>query len=86
MKLNEVQFDSFRLKSQMMKAAIVLRLAVLLYRGRGSDTVPAPQIEFDSDTVSLAFDAAWIENHALTRHDLDLERRLLKRIGIQLDY
>ncbi len=86
MKLKPAVFDSFKLKPLLMKLAVLLRLATLLYRGRGREAIPIPQIRLKDNKVKLQFEPQWLANHALTRNDLKREQRYLKRVGISLHY
>ncbi len=86
MKLKGGHFNAFRLRKTLYRLAILLRIAVLLHRGRGTTPIPVPQIDFLDDGVSLSFDAAWFNEHALTRHDLAVEQKNLKKAKCSLNY
>lgn len=65
--------------------AVLLRLAVLLHRGRSDTPLPELALEVEGPRVRLAFPAGWLDGHPLTRADLDEERALLAAAGLELD-
>jgi len=73
-----------RLRRPTARVTALLRLAVLLQRGRAAD--PAPPIELDADekVLQIRLPQAWLEQHPLTRADLDQERDYLKQLDIKL--
>jgi hypothetical protein len=48
--------------------------------------MPVPNIELQQGVVTLQFAPQWLEQHALTRNDLKIEQRYLKKIGITFTY
>jgi exopolyphosphatase/guanosine-5'-triphosphate,3'-diphosphate pyrophosphatase len=67
------------------RLAILLRLAVLMHRGRSADAEPNPQLEAEGDTLRLRFPAGWLEAHPLTRLEFEQEAERLAAAGITLD-
>jgi exopolyphosphatase/guanosine-5'-triphosphate,3'-diphosphate pyrophosphatase len=63
---------------------MLLRLAVLLHRGRIATRSPAPKLKVRNRTWTLAFDAGWLDAHPLTHTDLEEEARYLKAAGYKL--
>jgi exopolyphosphatase / guanosine-5'-triphosphate,3'-diphosphate pyrophosphatase len=63
---------------------VLLRLAVLLHRGRGP--TPLPPIELTARTrgLDLGFEGGWFDQNPLTRADLELESEYLKATGFRL--
>jgi exopolyphosphatase/guanosine-5'-triphosphate,3'-diphosphate pyrophosphatase len=63
---------------------VLLRLAVLLHRGRG--TAALPNIEFAARTraLELKFPARWLRDHPLTVEDLQLEVGYLRSWAFRL--
>ena len=61
--------------------ALVLRLAVLLHRGRDPDMQPPVHLRVDGKTLTLSFDDDWGEAHPLTQADLVREQAYLKAVG-----
>ena len=86
MKIKSSEFNSFQLKPLLLKLAVLLRVATLLHRGRSLETMPVPNIELQQGVVTLQFAPQWLEQHALTRNDLKIEQRYLKKIGITFTY
>jgi exopolyphosphatase/guanosine-5'-triphosphate,3'-diphosphate pyrophosphatase len=86
MKLSRRQFDSFQLKSLLLELSVLLRVAVLLQRGRGQKPIPVPRIQLQPGEVQLEFVPGWLQQHPLASHDLKVEQRYLKKIGIRLRY
>lgn len=63
---------------------ILLRLAVRIHRGRDLEEVdPLLRIE-DDNQLYLQFAENWLDEHPLTRLDLESEAKLLERLGCQL--
>ena len=86
MKIPPNHFDAFRLKGTLARLTALLRIAVLLYRGRTREAVPVPTIKMGSEKISLQFEVEWLDEHALTLHDLKREQEILNRIGIKLRF
>ncbi len=86
MKLKKEQFNSFKLKPLLLELSVLLRIAILLHRGRGSEAIPVPRIHLEHGAVNLQFEPDWLQQHALTRNDLATEQRYLKKVDIRLNY
>ncbi len=69
-----------------LRLATLLRLAVLLNRGRGTPKVPRIQVRYERSELELTFPKAWLDEHPLTRADLELERSLLTAVGVRLEF
>ncbi|MBX3694271.1 MAG: exopolyphosphatase [Steroidobacteraceae bacterium] len=63
---------------------VLLRLAVLLHRGRSDAPLPAIQLEAGGRTLTVRFPARWLRDHALTVADLQREIGYLRGIGVRL--
>ena len=68
----------------VMRLCIVLRIAVLLRRGRRSEEMPDISITVQENKVKLGFPDGWLKKHALTRADLKQEKKYLKAANISL--
>mgnify|MGYP001819193262 FL=1 len=68
----------------VMRLCIVLRIAVLLRRGRRSEEMPEIAITVKENKVKLGFPDGWLKKHALTRADLKQEKKYLKAVNIRL--
>jgi len=63
---------------------VILRLAVLLHRGRSPQPLPEVQLRVKSRNVTLELPQRWIKEHPLTLEDLEQERGYLKEAGFRL--
>lgn len=69
-----------------LRLCLLLRLAVLLYRGRQPEPLPALHLQATGSTLRLAFPAGWLHRHPLTRADLAREAAHLARQGFALEW
>ncbi len=69
-----------------LRLALLLRLAVLLNRGRSTEPLPSVRLAASEDGVRLQFPSSWLDEHPLTSADLARERDYLQRAGIGLQY
>lgn len=58
-------------------ALILFRLACLLHRSRVDEEVPTIKLSVSENKMIASFPAAWLETHALTVADLELEKNYL---------
>lgn len=68
------------------RLCVLLRLAVLLHRGRSEQALPELQLSASGRTLHLRFPPDWLEQHPLTQADLTSEAGALWMAGYQLDY
>lgn len=68
------------------RTAVILRLAVLLHRGRGSSLPEIPVLNVNGQVLELQFSPGWLDSKPLTRADLQQEQIWLKNIGIKLQF
>jgi exopolyphosphatase/guanosine-5'-triphosphate,3'-diphosphate pyrophosphatase len=68
------------------RVAVLLRLAVLLNRSRTPTQVPEMQLEIMGSDVNLRFPAGWLDQHPLTRADLEGEVEYLKAVDLRLSF
>jgi len=66
--------------------AIILRLAVILNRNRSVGTLPDFSIVAKEKTLNLTFPSGWLEEHALTRADLEAEIDYLANASYKLAF
>jgi exopolyphosphatase/guanosine-5'-triphosphate,3'-diphosphate pyrophosphatase len=64
---------------------VLLRLAVLLHRGRSPQPLPEVQLSVKGRTVNLELPQGWMKEHPLTLEDLAQERLYLKEAGVRLN-
>lgn len=75
------------LRGQVVRLAVVLRLAVLLHRDRSPRShVPNLKLQAKKQSLSIRFPEGWLEAHPLTAMDLELERSYLEMVDFELDY
>lgn len=65
---------------------ILLRLAVLLHRGRADIELPRFSISINSNKIKLHFEAGWLDDNRMTREDLLKETDYLDSAGYKLDF
>jgi exopolyphosphatase / guanosine-5'-triphosphate,3'-diphosphate pyrophosphatase len=63
---------------------VILRLAVLLHRGRSPQPLPEVRLTVKSRNITLELPQRWIKEHPLTLEDLEQERAYLKEAGFRL--
>jgi len=64
--------------------ALLLRTAVLVHRGRDPEGQPPLNLKLDGEKIKLSFGGTWLEEHPLTREDLNRESEHLARFGYKL--
>jgi exopolyphosphatase/guanosine-5'-triphosphate,3'-diphosphate pyrophosphatase len=64
---------------------VLLRLAVLLHRGRSPQPLPDVRLHVKGRNVSLELPQSWVKEHPLTLEDLEQERAYLKDAGFRLN-
>jgi exopolyphosphatase / guanosine-5'-triphosphate,3'-diphosphate pyrophosphatase len=67
------------------RLAVLLRLSVLIHRGRGATHKPR-WIEVEGPQIRLAFPDDWLQEHPLTQAEIDNEASYLKEAGFTLQY
>jgi len=68
------------------RIVVILRLAVLLHRGRGSNIPSSVNISAQGQQVDLRFAKGWLGENPLTEADLEQEKTWLKAIGVRLGF
>jgi exopolyphosphatase/guanosine-5'-triphosphate,3'-diphosphate pyrophosphatase len=72
----------WHIKSEFL--VLILRLAVLLHRGRSPIALPKIELQARGRTLQLAFPDGWIDAHPLTATDLENEIEYLEAAGLRL--
>jgi exopolyphosphatase/guanosine-5'-triphosphate,3'-diphosphate pyrophosphatase len=67
--------------SDLVRLAILLRMAAIFHRGKIKDGLPTIAVKADGRKIKLILPAKWIEDHPLTQADLETEQRHLSDIG-----
>ena len=85
-KLNLETFDDpvAEWKQALIRLSMLLRLAVRLNRSRSTAPRPEFTLVANKDELEIGFPGGWLEDHPLTRADLEEEGRLLKAAGLGL--
>jgi exopolyphosphatase / guanosine-5'-triphosphate,3'-diphosphate pyrophosphatase len=63
---------------------VLLRLAVLLHRGRSPVALPKIALTAKGKSLEMRFPRGWLEDHPLTATDLENEAEYLRSIGFKL--
>ena len=69
---------------QALYLIVLLRLAVLLHRGRGRDELPRFRLAARGKSLRLVFPARWLRDHPLTLADLQQEVQYLRAVRVRL--
>ena len=68
------------------RLAILLRLSVLLHRGRSPDSKPMLYLDVSESKIHVSFPDSWLEEHPLTRIELEREAEYLVKAGYKLKF
>ncbi|MEO7916729.1 MAG: Ppx/GppA phosphatase family protein, partial [Dokdonella sp.] len=85
-KPQRAQFDALPARFQRDARSLtgLLRLSVLLQRGRNDDALPVICLDPGEGSLKIEFPDRWLERHPLTRADLEQERDYFKHLDIKL--
>ena len=83
--VQEISLLDAREREIISKLACILRLAVLLHRGRTEAASAPVQLDIKDGRYVLKFLTDWLEHHPLTRLDLEQECALLADAQIELE-
>lgn len=73
-------------RDKLLYLTVLLRLAVRIHRGRDFEEIePTLYIE-DNNQIHLEFEDNWLEQHPLTRLDLEVEAKRLEAAGFKLTF
>lgn len=71
--------------ARALRLCVLLRLAVLLHRGRGERRAPTLRLAAGRESLDVRFPDGWLARHPMTHADLDEERGLLADAGFRLE-
>lgn len=74
------------IRDDTRRLCVILRLAVLLHRGRSPTSRPRPRLQVKDNTLVLTFADGWLNRHPLNLLELEQEAELLRREGIRLNF
>jgi exopolyphosphatase/guanosine-5'-triphosphate,3'-diphosphate pyrophosphatase len=69
----------------IIRLAVLLRLAVVLHRSRSHDSLPHIGVRAKGQTLAVSLPKAWLKNHPLTREDLSNEAAFIEALSIKLE-
>jgi exopolyphosphatase/guanosine-5'-triphosphate,3'-diphosphate pyrophosphatase len=72
----------WHIKAQFL--IVILRLAVLLHRGRSAEVLPKIELQPKARSLDIAFPKGWLDSHPLTAADLENEIEYLKAANFRL--
>jgi exopolyphosphatase/guanosine-5'-triphosphate,3'-diphosphate pyrophosphatase len=73
-------------RSRVLLLAVLLRIAVVLHRGRQDIDLASLRVEAGDGCLRLGFPGDWLSEHPLTQADLSRERSHLKAAGVDLTF
>lgn len=82
----ELQILAEDIQQKGLRLCIILRLAVVLNRGRNQKQLPEFTLAADDGNIRLSFPEHWLAEHPLTGADLATEAEYLAAIKINLDF
>ncbi len=71
-------------RTELLRLAALLRLAVILHRGRHAEPLPALQLHWRGGELRLRLPREWLESHPLTVAELDEEAGWLQSVDMAL--
>jgi exopolyphosphatase/guanosine-5'-triphosphate,3'-diphosphate pyrophosphatase len=88
-KFTDAEFESLPGETAVYarRLAVLLRLSVLMHRGRSGSHKPPMKIRGDDDaTIRIAFPDDWLQEHPLTEAEIAREAEYLRAAGFTLQY
>jgi exopolyphosphatase/guanosine-5'-triphosphate,3'-diphosphate pyrophosphatase len=70
----------------LLRLCVLLRLAVLLHRGRSPIALPNICLSVRENGLKISFPKSWLDQHPLTQADLEQERDYLQAIKFTLSF
>jgi exopolyphosphatase/guanosine-5'-triphosphate,3'-diphosphate pyrophosphatase len=74
------------IRESILRLSIILRIAVLLHRGRNNDNKPKLKVRAEENHLHLSFPEDWLKEHPLTTEEMEQEARYLKQVGYGLSF
>jgi exopolyphosphatase/guanosine-5'-triphosphate,3'-diphosphate pyrophosphatase len=74
------------MRDRAVRLAIILRLAVLLHRSRNQAPLPHVRLQVDDRRLQMTFPDGYLEEHALSRADLEQESQFLKAVDFAVEF
>ena len=76
--------SELRASPRLAALCVLLRLAVVLHRGRTDVPVPPFKVTLRGQRIQLSFPSWWLNDHPLTKLDLDQEAAYLSVVPLDL--
>jgi exopolyphosphatase / guanosine-5'-triphosphate,3'-diphosphate pyrophosphatase len=86
LRLSEFEAVPEWIRQSALRLCVLLRLAVLLHRGRSQLRLPPVTLTVTKSGLHLHFPDGWLDEHPLTRADLELEAGYLKASRFKLRF
>ncbi len=80
----KLPIEEFTLSERILHLAVLLRISVVLHRGRTSEPLPHVQLNVKDTKIRLELPSGWLGHHPLTELDLEQEASYLKTVGYDL--
>jgi len=74
------------LQEPARRLTALLRMSVLLHRGRSADNKPMLYLDVEKSRIRVSFPEDWLEEHPLTRAELEREADYLSNAGFKLRF
>ena len=75
-----------KIREDAKQLCILLRLAILLHRGRSYSSSSKPQLAVNDHCLSLTFPGSWLQQHPLTQMELRQEQDRIESAGFKLSF
>lgn len=75
-----------RFTQTVMRLVVVLRVSVVLHRGRSDASAPRFGLDAEDNGLTIGFPGGWLDEHPLTRTDLEQEAAYLADRGFRLSF
>ncbi len=73
-----------KLRKQAIRLSVLLRIAVLLHRGREVENIDQFAFKAKGKKLKIKFTKPWLDGHSLSYFDLMREKKFLHKIGFEL--
>jgi exopolyphosphatase/guanosine-5'-triphosphate,3'-diphosphate pyrophosphatase len=70
----------------LQRTALLLRLALILERSRTDTDSPALAVRADADAIDVTLPPRWLNDHPLSRDELQRERDRIAQVGVQMAF
>ena len=74
------------IREAVLRLTIILRIAVLLHRGRSHENKPKLKARVEDQHIYLDFPGDWLDEHPLSIVEMEQEAKYLKQAGYKLSF